>query len=101
MLEFILQETGRKRLLVPLPFFLASIQAFFLELPGYILPITPLLTMDQVRLLKTDNLVQPGAFTLDDLAITPATVEDIVPGYIWRFHPKGQFRDGRVPVEAG
>lgn len=93
LLQFILKETGRKRALLPLPYFLASVKAFFLELPSFVLPIRPLLTVDQVRLLKSDNVVQPGAFTLDDLNITPAKVEEIVPGYIWRFHPKGQFRD--------
>lgn len=98
LLGFILKETGRKRILLPLPFFLASIKAFFLQLPSFVLPITPLLTVDQVKLLKSDNVVQPGAFTLDDLGITPAKVSEIVPGYIWRFHPKGQFRDGRVPA---
>lgn len=99
LLEFILSQTGRKRLLMPVPSFLASIQAFFLELPSFILPLRPLLTVDQVKLLKSDNVVQSGAFTLDDLAITPSSVEAVVPGYIWRFHPKGQFRD-QVPSAA-
>jgi NADH dehydrogenase len=93
LMQFILAETGRKRLLVPLPFWLAGLQGFILELPSMLLPLKPLLTVDQVRLLKTDNVVQSGAFTLDDLDITPKTVEEIVPSYIWRFHPKGQFRD--------
>ena len=92
LLQFILAETGRKRLLLPLPFWLASLQGFFLQLPSLLLPLKPLLTVDQVRLLKTDNVVQDGAFTLDDLDIAPTTVESIVPGYLWRFHPKGQFR---------
>ena len=99
LLTFILKETGRKRPLLPVPFFLAAIKAFFLQLPSFILPIKPLLTMDQVRLLKSDNLVQPGAFTLDDLGITPSSVEAVVPGYLWRFHPKGQFGD-RVREQA-
>lgn len=93
LLQFILAETGRKRLLVPLPFWLAGLQGFFLELPSLLLPLKPLLTVDQVRLLRSDNVVQSGAFTLDDLDITPKSVEEIVPTYLWRFHPKGQFRD--------
>jgi NADH dehydrogenase len=93
LIDFILAETGRKRLLVPLPFWLAAIEGFFLQMPSFILPIKPLLTVDQVRLLKSDNVVQEGAFTLDDLGIQPAAVESIVPTYLWRFHPKGQFRD--------
>jgi NADH dehydrogenase len=94
LLGFILRETGRKRPLVPWPFFLASINAFFLQMPGMLLPITPLLTMDQVRLLKTDNVVHEGALGFADLSIAPNAVEAIVPGYIWRFHPKGQFGRG-------
>jgi uncharacterized protein YbjT (DUF2867 family) len=93
LIEFILRETGRKRFLVPLPFALAAIQGFFLQLPSFLLPLRPLLTVDQVRLLKTDNVVQAGAFTFDDLDIAAANVEKIVPTYLWRFHPKGQFHD--------
>jgi NADH dehydrogenase len=63
-------------------------------MPGLLLPVTPLLTMDQVRLLKTDNVVHEGAHGFADLAITPNAMEAIVPGYIWRFHPKGQFGRG-------
>ncbi|GAA0541545.1 NADH dehydrogenase [Rhizomicrobium palustre] len=99
LLQFILAETGRKRLLLPLPSFIASVMGFVAELPSFLLPIRPVLTVDQVRLLKADNVVQPGAFTLDDLGITPASVESIVPGYLWRFHPKGQFKD-QVAISA-
>jgi len=93
LLQFILAETGRKRLLLPLPFALAAVKAFFLQIPSLLLPIPPILTVDQVRLLKTDNVVQEGARTLGDLGIAPSAVEAVVPGYIWRFHPKGQFRE--------
>jgi len=86
LLRLILRETGRRRLLLPIPFFAASIQAFFLGL----LP-NPLLTMDQVRLLKSDNVVGDGALTLADLGIAPETVEAVVPSYLWRFRAKGQF----------
>jgi uncharacterized protein YbjT (DUF2867 family) len=91
LLQFILRQTGRKRLLVPLPFALASFKAFFLQLPSFILPLEPLLTVDQVRLLKRDNVVQQGARGLADLGLTPAALETVVPSYLWRFHPKGEF----------
>jgi NADH dehydrogenase len=92
LLEFILTETGRKRILVPIPFFLATILGFVLQKPSFILPIRPILTVDLVRLLKSDNVVQQRDVTFDDLDINPASVESVVPGYLWRFHPKGQFR---------
>ncbi|MDE2135411.1 MAG: complex I NDUFA9 subunit family protein [Alphaproteobacteria bacterium] len=93
MLQFILRETGRKRLLVPWPFFLASINAFFLQMPSLLLPIAPLLTVDQVRLLKSDNVVRDGALTFADLGIAPDAMEAVVPGYLWRFRAKGQFHE--------
>ena len=93
LMQIMLRETGRKRLLVPVPFFLASIKAFFLQLPAMILPIDPLLTMDQVTLLRSDNVVSAGALTLADLGIVPDAVEAVVPSYLWRFRAKGQFQE--------
>jgi len=88
LMQIVLHEISRKRLLVPVPFFLASIKAFFLGL----LP-KPLLTIDQVRLLKTDNVVSADALTLADLGITADALEAVVPSYLWRFRPKGQFQE--------
>jgi uncharacterized protein YbjT (DUF2867 family) len=88
LLQLILKETGRRRALVPLPFGLAKIQAAFLQ----ILP-KPLLTMDQVTLLKTDNVVAPTAAGLSDFGITPTSVEAVIPSYLWRFRAKGEYAD--------
>jgi NADH dehydrogenase len=94
LMEYVLAVTERRRLLVPLPFALAKLQAFFLQL----MP-TPLLTRDQVELLRTDNVVSQAAVaegrTLAALGIAPAALEAIVPSYLWRFRKTGQFR-GRV-----
>jgi uncharacterized protein YbjT (DUF2867 family) len=95
LLQMILRETGRRRLLVPLPFALASVQAAFLQL----LP-NPLLTMDQVKLLKKDNVVAPTAAGLADLGITPTSVEAVIPSYLWRFRAKGEYADMRQDMTA-
>jgi NADH dehydrogenase len=91
LMEYVLAVTERRRLLVPLPFGLAKLQAFFLQF----MP-TPLLTPDQVELLRTDNIVSQAAIaegrTLAALGIEPAAMEAIVPGYLWRFRKTGQFR---------
>lgn len=88
MLQAILHATGRKNLLMPLPFWLASFNAVFLQfLPG------KLLTPDQVKFLKTDNVLSPGALTLKDLGIQPESLEAILPSYLWRFRPKGQYEN--------
>jgi NADH dehydrogenase len=88
LLQLILKETGRRRALVPLPFGLAMVKAAFLQ----ILP-KPLLTVDQVKLLKTDNVVAPTAAGLGDLGITPTSVEAVIPSYLWRFRAKGEYAD--------
>ncbi len=94
LLQLILRETGRKRALIPLPFALASLKAAFLQL----LP-NPILTMDQVRLLKKDNVVSSTAAGLADLGITPTSVEAVIPAYLWRYRAKGEYAD--APSRAG
>ncbi len=96
LLQMILRETGRKRLLVPLPFALASLKAAFLQL----LP-NPILTMDQVKLLKTDNVVAPTAAGLAELGITPTSVEAVIPSYLWRFRAKGEYADDAGQLSQG
>ncbi|HEX2590520.1 MAG TPA: complex I NDUFA9 subunit family protein [Rhizomicrobium sp.] len=86
LMQFVLETTGRSRALVPVPFFIATIKGAFLG----ILP-KPLLTMDQVRLLKTDNVAAEGSLGLSDLGIQPDSIEAIVPSYLWRFRSKGQY----------
>jgi len=85
LMQFVLRETCRRRLLVPMSFFLATIQALFLQF----LP-KPLLTPDQVILLKSDNIVT-GPDTLAALGIEPTSIEVEVPAYLSRFRPKGQY----------
>jgi uncharacterized protein YbjT (DUF2867 family) len=94
LMAYVLAVTERKRLLLPIPFGLARLQATFLQF----LP-KPLLTPDQVELLRTDNVVSQAAIaegrTITALGIEPAALEAIVPSYLWRFRKTGQFR-GRV-----
>ena len=94
LMEFVLATIERRRLLVPLPFALARLQAQFLQF----LPKPPL-TPDQVELLKTDNVVSAEAAregrTIEAFGISPVAMETIVPSYLWRFRKTGQFR-GRV-----
>jgi uncharacterized protein YbjT (DUF2867 family) len=80
LMRYMLQVIGRRRLLLPLSFELAMLQARILEF----LPAPPL-TRDQVELLKTDNVVGPDARTLADLGITPTPIELVVPEYLARY----------------
>lgn len=86
LMQIILKETRRKRPLITVPWGIANLQAAVLEL----LPV-PFLTRDQVRLLRSDNVVSPGALTLRDLGIQPTTVEAILPTYMDRYRRGGWF----------
>jgi NADH dehydrogenase len=88
LMEIVCRETGRRRVLVPVPFGLALFKSFFLQM----MP-RPLLTPDQVRLLRHDNVVSPTALTLADLGITANSVEAEVPSYLWRYRAKGEYAD--------
>jgi NADH dehydrogenase len=90
LLDLIAEYTGRKRPYFPIPFWTAKIQGLFLQM----LPNAPL-TVDQVRLLQSDNVVSPEARaearTLENLGIEPRAVETVVPSYLVRFRHKGEF----------
>jgi NADH dehydrogenase len=59
----------------------------------------PILTSDQVIQLGRDNVVSPQAQaegrTLDGLGIRKQSVEAILPTYLWRYRPAGQFSSPR------
>jgi uncharacterized protein YbjT (DUF2867 family) len=100
LMEFILTTIGRRRLLMPVPFPVAKFQATGFELLS-MLPLPPLakplLTRDQVELLRRDNVVSEEArrdgLTLEGLGLTPHPVGEIVPTYLWRFRKAGQFHN--------
>jgi uncharacterized protein YbjT (DUF2867 family) len=83
--ELVLAETGRRRFLIPLPFPLLEIEAAVLEFLGL-----KLITRDQVRLLRRDNVVGRRALGLADLGIAPATAEIMLPTYLARFRRAGR-----------
>ena len=90
LMQFTLDTIERRRLLIPIPWSIARLQGLILGL----LP-KPLLTADQVELLKSDNVVSAAAQrekrTLDGLGIAAQGIEGIVPGYLYRFRKAGQF----------
>jgi NADH dehydrogenase len=95
LLEFVLRETGHRRILVPVPFSLAPVIGLAGEAIGALPFFAPPITRDQIRLLRHDNVVNTasGAGTLADLGVTPATVESVVPPYLVRFRKYGQFAE--------
>ncbi|WFP63295.1 complex I NDUFA9 subunit family protein [Mesorhizobium sp. WSM4904] len=93
-MEEMLAVIDRRRLLVPVPWWVANLQASILQL----LP-NPLLTKDQVLQLREHNVVSETAAkanrTLGGLGIQPQAIATILPSYLWRFRAAGQFQQRR------
>jgi len=86
LMALMLDEIRRKRLLLPIPFFVGDIQATFAGL----LPNPPV-TRDQMKSLRADNVVSADAATLADLGISPTAMEAILPTYLHRYRRGGWF----------
>lgn len=89
-MQRVLEHTGRRCLLMPVPWALAEIQGVLLGL----LP-NPLLTLDQVRLLRVDNVVSEGARTLGDLGVGRTAMQAVLPRYMTRYARFGRLETGR------
>jgi NADH dehydrogenase len=92
LMQIVLRETHRKALLAPIPFPVADLLGLLGDLQAMAF-LPPVVTSDQVRLLRSDNVVSPGARGLAALAIQPTAVETIVPTYLWRYRRGGQFAE--------
>jgi NADH dehydrogenase len=90
LVEKVLAGANRRNPILPLPGAIGQLLAF----PMGILP-NPLITGEQVTLLGIDNVVSPEAVkekrTLQGIGITPRPIDAVLPSYIWRFSPNGQF----------
>ena len=90
LMAFVLEQTGRPAWLLPIPTWMGHLMGVVFELA--VIPFAfigkypaPLLTRDQVKLLKSDNVVGANAKGLGDLGIAPLAVEAVVPDYLARF----------------
>jgi NADH dehydrogenase len=86
LLELLLSEIGRKRLLLNVPWGVARLQASILGL----LPQPPL-TLDQLKLLERDNVAGGTLPGFAELGISPEGLEAILPAYLDRFRRGGRF----------
>ncbi|HPE26564.1 complex I NDUFA9 subunit family protein [Albidovulum sp.] len=89
-----LAVVGRRRLVLNMPFWKARIVGGLLDTVQVVtggLIENKMLTRDQVRTLRKDNVVSDRARTLADLGITPTPVAAVLPEYLWRFRPSGQY----------
>jgi uncharacterized protein YbjT (DUF2867 family) len=90
LLERVLAGANRSNPILPLPAGIGRL----LALPMGLMP-KPLLTSDRITLLGLDNVVSPEATsegrTLAAFGITPRPLDAVLPSYLWRFSPNGQF----------
>lgn len=82
MIEMVLKESGRSRILFPCPFFVAKCGAWLIQL----IP-KPLITRDQVTHLKSDNIVSGDLPGFSELSIKPAAAEAVLPTYLRKYRP--------------
>lgn len=94
LMEEMLEVIHRRRLILNLPFWAAGIMAALLD-AGSALTIrlipNRILTRDQVRSLRSDNVVAEGAKGFKALGIKPAAMAAVLPDYLWPYRPSGQY----------
>lgn len=94
LMQEMLAVIHRRRLIVNMPFWVAGIMATLLDAAqGVTLGLfkNRLLTRDQVRSLRHDNVVAEGAKGFQQLGIRPVAAATVLPDFLWRFRPSGQF----------
>lgn len=100
IVERVLEETGRHRLVLPLPVGVAKL----LAAPMALLP-KPLITADQAIQLGLDNVVSEEARrqkrTLVAFGIAPVSMDAVLPTYMWRFRRNGEFDRHSNPLVNG
>ena len=88
MVKSILKTINKKRFVVQMPMAIAKLQSTITDL----LPIPPILTKDQCKILsEADNVVSNNHLTLKDLDINPLDVEEEMKKWLWRYREGGQF----------
>ena len=96
LMQTMLRVIRRRALLLPVPFFAASAMGWGLDLGQKItggLFHNGILTRDQVRNLARDNVVTGDHPGFEAFGIEPTAMEVVLPDYLWRFRPSGQYAE--------
>lgn len=94
LMQRMLGVIRRRRLIVNIPFFAAKVMGAAFDLLQTLtlgLIENKMVTLDQVRNLARDNVVSPGAKGFADLGVAPTALEAVLPEYLWRYRPSGQY----------
>jgi NADH dehydrogenase len=94
IIEMTLADIHKKRLLLTLPWFVARLIGMAGELQAKYTPFPPVLTADQVKMLRQDNIADPAMPGLSELGVpAPMAVEAILSSYLYRYRRGGQFAE--------
>ena len=93
LMQTMLAVVRRRRMILNMPFWAARIMAGGVNILRVVSLglVTPPVTRDQVANLAVDNVVSDGAKGFADLGITPTAMMAVLPDYLWRFRPSGQY----------
>ncbi|WP_299669481.1 complex I NDUFA9 subunit family protein [uncultured Ruegeria sp.] len=94
LMQQMLGVIHRRRIIIGMPFWVAKIMAGVLDIAKFVsFQLFPnhILTRDQVKNLRRDNVVTEDAKGFADLGIEPSTLESVLPEYLWKFRPSGQY----------
>lgn len=94
LMQRMLRVIERRRIIINLPFWAGSAMGATLDLGSSLtggLVTNSLLTADQVKQLGSDNVVAPDAKGFDALGLAPTDMDAVLPGYLWRYRPSGQY----------
>jgi len=94
LIDQMLSTINRRRLVINMPFWMGSIMGFALDMTQKIsfgIFKNTIATRDQVKSLRVDNVVSEDAKSFADLGIEPIVLGSVLPDYLWRFRPSGQY----------
>ncbi|MFT6105208.1 MAG: NADH dehydrogenase [Paracoccaceae bacterium] len=93
LMQSMLKIIRRRKLIVNVPFFIADLMGLGFDFAGKISGglIPAMVTRDQVKNLRKDNVVGAQALGFAALGIVPTPMEAVLPEYLWRFRPAGQY----------
>ncbi|WP_299357918.1 complex I NDUFA9 subunit family protein [uncultured Paracoccus sp.] len=102
----VVDVTGRRRAIIGLPGFVGSLMGGVFDAVQWVsggLVTNRVITRDQARTLRTDNVVRRDAGEVkgfEELGITPVAPGAVIPDYLWRFRPSGQYEEMKASAKS-
>ncbi len=93
LMGLMLETINRRKLIVNIPFPIAGMMGTSFDILSAVSGglIKGPMTRDQVRNLAKDNVVASDAKGFANLGISPVDMASVLPEYLWRFRPSGQY----------